>query len=80
MAKIVPFPARPAIPALPDFCSEIEEARHMVARLRAQRDAYAPSTRKFMIEQIKLDWWMEELLRVSVDADSSVIAMRRLAQ
>lgn len=76
-AQIIPFPARPVIPALPDCCNEIEEARYMVARLRVQRDACDPHSRKFMVEQIKLDWWMGELMRVSDVANDNIIPLRR---
>jgi hypothetical protein len=76
-AQIIQFPTRPVIPAPTDFCSDIEEARYMVARLRAQRDAFDPHSRKFMIEQIKLDWWMDELLRLSDAANDNIIPLRR---
>ncbi|MBA4092043.1 MAG: hypothetical protein C0494_15835 [Sphingobium sp.] len=78
--NVISFPVRSVIPALNDACTDIEEARHMVARLRTQRDACHPHSRQFMVEQIKLDWWMDELMRVSVVADSNVIVLRRVTQ
>lgn len=76
-SNVIPFPVRAVIPALPDFCTEIEEARHMVAKLRAKRDSFLPGSRDWHLEQIKLDWWMGELARVSGVANDNIIPLRR---
>jgi hypothetical protein len=76
-SNVIPFPVRAVIPALPDFCTEIEEARHMVAKLRANRDGLLPGSRDWQLEQIKLDWWMGELVRVSGVANDNIIPLRR---
>lgn len=76
MSNVIPFPNRSAIAALPDLPTEIDEARHMVAKLRAQRDACEIGSRAFAVEQIKLGWWSDELSRLIAGVQGSVIRLR----
>lgn len=48
--------------------SEIEQARHYIATHRAARDEQERGSRAWHVEQIKLDWWVAQLLRAIGEA------------
>lgn len=44
---------------------EIEQARHYIELHREQRDRFERDSRAWHVEQIKLDWWVKELLKAT---------------
>ena len=42
--------------------SEVEQARHYIRTHKEKRDQCMTDSRARQVEQIKLDWWTEQLL------------------
>lgn len=56
--------------------SEVEQARHYIGNHRAARDDQDKGSHKWHVEQIKLDWWVSQLLR-AVDCTADVASVGR---